>query len=112
MVPTVPSEPCAVIYPNVMQLYLPQYHPEFVRRMKALVPPHTRVFHQVPTPSYTIVAPHHHIALALAGEYFLDLVKVRASAPYEFPGDDRHLLARRRLGGRAEEIAARRGGGR
>lgn len=113
------SRPHAIVYPNGAQLFVPEYHPTFVQRLKARVPAHTRIFHGGHNASYTIVAPHHWIALALAGEYFADFTRVFTNAPYEFPGDDRLLLLQRRrrganFGQRTEEIARRNeiGGGR
>ena len=93
---TYDHRPQAIVYKNGCQLFLPQYDPAFVRRLKALIPPKARVFHQLPTASYTIVAPYHRRAIALAGEWFDDLATHRPDELYTFPGDDRHLALRQR----------------
>src|SRR5215212_4018872 len=98
---TTDPRPCAVVYKDGCQIYLPQYDQAFVQRLKRLIPPRCRVFHQLPTPSYTVVAPWHTKAVALAGEWWPDFTRQYTDEPYTFPGDDRHLaLAARRRGGR------------
>ena len=94
-------ETYAVVYRNGAQIFVPEYRPEFVQRLKRIVPPRARVFHQLPIASYTVVSPWHLVAIALAGEHFADFQRVYTNEPYTFPGDDRHLaLAAQRQGGR------------
>ena len=50
------SPPTAIVHPNGCVLILPEYHPQFVRRFKALIPPHARVFHGAQR-GYVVVAP-------------------------------------------------------
>jgi hypothetical protein len=96
------QSPSTVVYRNGCQLFLPRYDQAFVQRLKPLVPPHCRVFHGGHNASYTIVAPWHIKAIALAGEFFLDFTRHYTDEPYTFPGDDRHLVLgqRRKVGGR------------
>jgi hypothetical protein len=84
--------PHTIVYRNGCRLFLPEYDRAFVQRLKRLVPPHCRVFHGGPNASYTIVAPWHTRAIALAGEFFLDFMRQHIDEPYTFPGDDWHLV--------------------
>jgi hypothetical protein len=77
-------------------LYFPTYHPLFVQRFKRAIPAKARVYHQLPTPRYTVCAPYHRQAIALAAEWWRDFVAYHTAEPYTYPGDDRHLAAQRR----------------
>ena len=94
------SPPTAITHPNGCVLILPEYDPQFVQRFKALVPPRARVFHGVQR-AYIVVTPWDRKAVALAGEWFADLVRHVTSEPYDFMANDAQLvLQRRRRAGR------------
>ncbi len=94
--------PSAIVYKNGCQLFLPRYDQRFVQALKNLVPPKARVFHGGHNASYTILTPWHEQAVALANEFFLDFTRQHTDEPYDYPGDDRHLVLgqRRKVAGR------------
>ena len=94
--PSGDTHPCAIVHPNGAVLYLPTYHPLFVQRFTRAIPAKARVYHQLPTPRYTVCAPYHRRALALAAAWWRDFVAYHTDAPYTYPGDDRHLAAQLR----------------
>ncbi len=95
------SPPTAIVHKTGCVLILPEYDPQFVQRFKALIPPRARVFHGVQR-AYVIIAPWDRKAVALAGEWFADLVRHVTGAPYDFMAHDAQLvLQRRRRAGRA-----------
>ncbi len=89
------SPPTAITHPNGSILILPEYDPDFVQRLKALIPPHTRVFHGRQR-AYVIVAPWDKKAVALAGEWHADLVRHVTAEPYDFLAHDAKLVLGRR----------------
>ena len=97
------APPTAILHPNGAVLILPDYDPEFVQRLKRLIPPHTRVFHGVQR-AYVIISPWDKKAVALAGEWFANLVRHVTTTPYDFRADDALLVVQqqtRRAGRRA-----------
>jgi hypothetical protein len=89
-------QPSAIVYRNGCELFLPVYDQAFVQRLKRLIPPKVRVFHQIPVARYTIAGPDARRAIALAGEWFADFEACYTDAIYEFPGSDRLLTLCRR----------------
>ncbi len=92
------SPPTAILHPNGAVLIFPQYDPDFVQRLKTLIPPHTRVFHGRQR-ACVIVAPWDKKAVALAGEWHADLVRHVTNVPYDFLAQDAQLVLRRRPAG-------------
>jgi hypothetical protein len=90
-----PDRPTAILHPNGGVFIFPTYDQRFVQRFKRLVPDHARVFHGLQH-AYVVVAPHHRKALALAGEWWPDLVRHATPLPYDFLATDAQLVLRRK----------------
>jgi len=94
--PSGDTGPCAIVHPHGAVLYFPTYNALFVQRFERAVPAKARVYHRLPSPRYTVCAPYHRQAIALAAEWWRDFVAYHTDQPYTYPGDDRHLAARLR----------------
>jgi hypothetical protein len=93
--PSGDTGPCAILHPNGGVFIFPTYDQRFVQRFKRLIPPHTRVFHEVQH-AYVVIAPYHRKALALAAEWWPDLVRHATPLPYDFLATDAQLVLQRR----------------
>jgi hypothetical protein len=93
--PETQQPPTAIIHPNGGIFLFPTYDQQFVQRFKRLVPPRSRVFHERQK-GYVVAAPYHRRALALAGEWWPDLVRHETNKPYDFMADDARLVLRRK----------------
>ena len=89
------TRPTAILHPNGGVFIFPTYDQKFVMRFKRLPPPHTRVFHEIQH-AYVVIAPYHRRALALAGEWWPDLVRHATPLPYDFLAGDAQLVLRRK----------------
>lgn len=93
--PSGDTHPCAILPPNGAVFIFPTYDQRFVQGFKRLIPPHTRVFHEVQH-AYVVIAPYHRRVLALAAAHWPDLVCHATPLPYDFLATDAQLVLQRR----------------
>jgi len=93
--PSGDTHPCAILHPNGAVFIFPTYDQRFIQRFKWAIPAKARVFHEVQH-AYVVVAPYHRKALALAAEWWPDLVRHATPLPYDFLATDAQLVLQRR----------------
>lgn len=93
--PSGDTHPCAIVHPNGAVFIFPTDDQRFIQRFKWAIPAKARVFHEVQH-AYLVIAPYHRRALALAAEWWPDLVRHATPLPYDFLATDAQLVLQRR----------------